>query len=849
MLRRNANTGASRSQIILPASDEVLDEKTLRERFGRKPAIKTCNQRVQQWGQKTFSKSCLKSLFPPATWLPSYSKNNITGDLVAGITVAIVVVPQALSYAALALLNPVVGLYTSIFPSFIYMLLGTSRECHIGPFALVSLLTADGVTAFVENAIVTTTMNGTEIESQAVTAFNLTFPDMESASLNAATTLALLVGMFQIAFGIFGIGQIVMSVISDPFVSGFTTGSAFLIGASQMAGVFDVSNYRSNTIFITVYEVLKQVGDGEANWASFTIGIICIALLFISRHINKTVLAGKIPLPGELIVVVIAILASYFGNFEENYNVTVVGTIDSAFKAPAVPQMNGDMVLALLGPAFIIAFVGYMVSIAVAKLFADKNDYDIDGTQELVAMGCANAVGCFFGCYPAAASLSRTAIVDSAGAKSQLHNLYSAVIVVVVLVALSPFLSALPKATLSAIVYIALVGLFLGFRKLKGALELRWQDGAIWIVAFLATILGGVTVGIGVGVGFSLLLLLQRISRPYNAILGRVPGTVAFRSVKRFEVEQMQNVKIFRFDASLGFVNRSFFEECVLRVADGIHSHSKYDHGQRPKIIIIQCSSINSVDISALKSIAKLVKRLKKRGTELLLCSAKWDVRTLLRRAAKQQRKDAEAANRASHGCGKTSNGKSPKPTAQDMGTADKGIEMQQVSATAESKHSKSESENAEAANPPDASEEAVDATDGAIDKDFARREDFTDIDGDDAFAVVTNRNIFSSLSDALKFIAQEYGYEFERGFLNSPTLDFHFENGAGFHAPPAYEDFDEQIDTSAEAQLRSVAIGDTGSEAVADRASRYNAALENAADEEQRERDDVHAAEEKLEQ
>eukprot|EP00750_Incisomonas_marina_P014124 INCI17605.6.p1 GENE.INCI17605.6~~INCI17605.6.p1 ORF type:complete len:709 (-),score=119.68 INCI17605.6:92-2218(-) len=629
----------------VPLSEQSIDEKQFQNLYGQSVPKKNCSQKCNSWARSTFTSEFFKTLFPPITWLPKYREdlaNKIRGDIIAGITVAIVVVPQGLSYAALALLNPVVGFYTTIFPSFVYMLLGTSHECHVGPFALVSLLTADGISAAIP------AIDDVANTSAPISIAGMEFADYNAASTNAATVMAMFVGVFQICFGLFGIGNIVTAVIADPFVSGFTTGSAFLIAASQLSGLFGVYNFRSSVVFVSLYNITGSIAEGQANWYAFAMGATCFVILFLFRHINKTALAGKIPIPGELIVVVLACLVSYFVDLESApYNVSVVGAIPSGLPAPSVPRVNAELAGLLIGPSITISVIGYIVSISVSKLFADKNDYDLNGTQELIAMGSANVVGCFFSCYPAAASLSRTAIVDTAGGRTQLHNLFSVTITIIVLYGLSFLLYPLPKATLSAVVFVALVGLFMGFKQLRATFVLKWQDGVIWLGTFIATLSGGVTVGIGVGVGFSLLLVIHRASRPYNAILGRIPGTMTYRSVRRYTTVQVQKVKIFRFDASLNFVNRAYFEECVLKVASGAHVHSKVDNGTRPEIIIIQCTSINGIDTSALKTITKLKKLLEKRGILLLLCSAKWDIRNLLTRAAREERRQVLLAKKA----------------------------------------------------------------------------------------------------------------------------------------------------------------------------------------------------------
>ena len=226
-----------------------MDEEQMQLLFSREHPHKTCNQKFVKWLNATFSTKFFMTLFPPMTWLPEYAKDTcvkIRGDIIAGITVAIVAIPQSLSYAALALLNPVTGFYTTIFPSFIYMLFGTSRQAHVGPFALVCLLTAEGILMVMPNPDDVANL------SAPINVSGFNFDNYEEAALNVATTMALLVGVFQIGFGLFGIGQVVMAVISDPFVSGFTTGAAFVIAVGQVLEYVCDTHRKPTSVDITI---------------------------------------------------------------------------------------------------------------------------------------------------------------------------------------------------------------------------------------------------------------------------------------------------------------------------------------------------------------------------------------------------------------------------------------------------------------------------------------------------------------------------------------------------------------------------------------------------------------------
>jgi MFS superfamily sulfate permease-like transporter len=370
--------------------DTYVDETHFRKLHQQSVPKVKWTQKAAAWCRTTFTPDFVRALFPPIQWLKDYRHElpgKLRGDVVAGLTVAIIVIPQALSYAALALLNPVVGLYTTIFPTFVYMLLGTSHEMHIGPFALVSLLTADGITAVMPAEDTVANL------SAPITVHGLDFADYESASINMATVMSLFVGVFQVLFGVCGVGQIVMAVIADPFVSGFTTGAAFLIAASQLAGLFQVYNFRSSVLFLTIANVTGSLIEGEANWASGLMGFVSFLLLLSVWQINRSFMVGKIPVPGELVVVVLACLVSYYGDLDNKYNMTVVGSIPSGLPTPTLPRLNTAIISALLGPSITISIIGYIISIAVAKLYADRHDYHISGPQVKGWVGRAGPSG------------------------------------------------------------------------------------------------------------------------------------------------------------------------------------------------------------------------------------------------------------------------------------------------------------------------------------------------------------------------------------------------------------------------------------------------------------------------
>lgn len=513
----------------------------------------------------------MKKFLPILDWLPNYKRENLSGDLSAGLTVGVMLIPQGMAYAMIAGLPPVYGLYAAMIPQIIYAIFGTSRQLAVGPVAMDSLLVAAGVSAI---AVV-----GSD------------------HYITLAILLSFMMGVIQLALGVFRLGFLV-NFLSQPVINGFTSAAALIIGSNQLKHVLGVDLDRSNNVFQILSEVISSVG--LINWLSFTIALFAVIIMKGVKKIHKSI-------PGALVAVVLGIIAVQFLGLND-LGVKIVGVVPEGLPSFVIPDVSNDSFLELIPIALTLALIAFMEAISVARALQSKHksEYQLDNNQELIGLGMGNIIGSFFLSYPTTGGFSRSAVNDQAGAKTNLAAIISALLVGLTLLFLTPLFYYMPNAVLGAIILIAVFGLI----DVKYPIYL-WktskQDFIMLLVTFVATITFGIKEGIGAGVVISLLALVYRTSKPHVAVLGRLPETEDYRNVNRFnEIEVRQDVLILRQDAQLYFANTAHFIETV--------KNEVKDKGTGLKLIVLHCGSISSVDTTALQALRDLIEELNVAG-------------------------------------------------------------------------------------------------------------------------------------------------------------------------------------------------------------------------------------------
>uniref|UniRef100_A0AAY4CJ77 STAS domain-containing protein n=1 Tax=Denticeps clupeoides TaxID=299321 RepID=A0AAY4CJ77_9TELE len=514
-------------------------------------------------------KRWLLTWVPVLSWLPRYSiREDGLGDLIAGISVGIMHLPQGMAYALLASVPPVYGLYTSFYPVLIYFIFGTSRHVSIGTFAVISMMIGSVTERLAPDAHFL--VNGTNSSS----GFYINEAARDTYRVQVATASTLLTGAFQVVLGMMRFG-FVGTYLSEPLVRGYTTGAAAHVVISQLKYLFGVSPQRHNGPLELIYTLVDVCALlPQTSVPTLVISVVSLAVLILVKEINS-IYSRKLPLPIpiELLVIIAATLTSYYIHLGDIHQVQVVGEIPSGLLPPAMPDRG--LFSSLVGDAFAVAVVSYAISISLGKTFALKYGYKVDNNQELVALGLSNTVGGFFHCYSVTSSMSRSLVQESTGGKTQMAGAISAVIVLITVLKLGALFEELPKAVLSTIVFVNLKGMF----KQCADLPLLWKtnrvDLLVWVVTFACTLLLNLDVGLAVSVTFSLLTVILRTQRPKYYVLGWLPGTELYVDAK-----EILGITIFRCSSFLYHANAELYRQ-ALEEKSGINVNKLLKHKRK----------------------------------------------------------------------------------------------------------------------------------------------------------------------------------------------------------------------------------------------------------------------------
>lgn len=510
-------------------------------------------------------------------------------DALAGITVGVVLIPQAIAYAYLAGIPPIYGLYSSLIPLIIYAFLGTSRHLSIGPVAITSILINTGV-------------------SQLASPFTESFIEL-------VLLLGLLIGIIQLVLGLLKIGFLV-NAISQPVISGLISAAAFIIIISQLKSGFGIEIPSSQSVYGSLNYFFNHIN--ESNVGTVLISIVSISILLIFK---------KLPTNFPIAIVLIGAFTagSFFFDFQK-YNIAIIGEIPKGLPKFYVPDFNWQVIKQLLPTVFTITIIGYVGSVGIAKSFQMKyRNYEVNANKEFIALGLAKIIGTFFQGNLVSGSYSRSAINADAGAKTNISAFFSSALILLTLLFLTPLLYYLPKAVLAAIILVSVLSLI----KIKEAItyvKIKIDDFVIMMITFLVSLIVNIETGILSGVLLSFVLLQYRSATPHVAELVKIKGTDYYRNINRFS-QGIQSNKyiIIRFDDQLYFGNATYFKESIYSILN--------KRAERPQFIILHATNIHSIDSTGLYYLESLNEELKELGVELLFSATIGPVRDILARS------------------------------------------------------------------------------------------------------------------------------------------------------------------------------------------------------------------------
>ncbi len=536
----------------------------------------------------------LLNRFPTLNSFKTHKKSDWRKDIVAGITVAVMLVPQGMAYASLAGMPPIYGLYAGLVPLFLYAVIGTSRQLSIGPVAISALLVLAGVSQIAE--------------------------PLTPEYISLVILAGFMIGVGQMLMGFMKLGFLV-NFISHPVIVGFTSGAAIIIAISQMKDLLGIEIPRFSHIYETVVYIFQNIG--QANWVSVASCLGSFFVIALLRRINKAI-------PGALVVVILSSIVAYYG-IQEGYDFVIVKGVPAGLPPLQMPDFNWANMKILIPTVLTVTLIGIVESIGIAKVLQSKHQtYSIRPNQELIAIGVSKIGGSFFLALPSSASFSRSAVNNDSGAQSGIASIVTALIVALTLLFFTPLFYYLPKAVLAAIILFAVKGLF----EWKTAKHLWFdhrRDFYMMLTTFIVTLIIGVEFGVLVGVLLSIWMVLYRSSKPHFPTLGKLPNSESFRSIRRFpNAESLDEVLITRFDDQLYFGNSNYFVENLKNKIER--------KGEKLELVILDAGSIHDMDSTGMEGLKEIINFLEKKKIKFHLTDVVGPVRDFLKRTGLSDR-------------------------------------------------------------------------------------------------------------------------------------------------------------------------------------------------------------------
>ncbi|XP_066053229.1 sulfate transporter-like [Chamaea fasciata] len=512
----------------------------------------------------------LRRLLPVLEWLPQYSpRTQLLGDVVSGLLVGIVAIPQSISYSLLANQDPIYGIYTNFFCNIIYAATATSRHASVGSFGVLCLMVGQSVTRHLQLAGYG--------DSSAALGDNSSFPrngteacDRSCYAITVALSLSFLVGLYQILLGVLQMGFVAV-YLSEPLLGGFVTGSSLTIITSQMKYLLGLKIPRHEGVgsfVLTWVDLFRHIHN--TNICDLLTSLVALAIIVPVKELNERYKERmKAPFPIELLVVIVATVISHYFDFQQRYKVDVCGHIPTGFRKPTVPDISLFPSLAM--DALPIAVIGFAMTVSLAEIFGKKHGYAVSANQEMIAIGLCNLIPSFFYCFASSAALTKTLLKESTGSQTQVSGLVTSLVLLLVLLWISPLFYSLQTSILGVVTIVNLRGGLRKFRDTPRMWQLSKLDTVVWWATMLCSTLVTTEIGLLVGVCFALLCVIFRTQRPRATLLGKVSHREVYEDQAAYkQLSSIAHVKIFRFECSLYYANKDYFK-AVLYQKTGVN--------------------------------------------------------------------------------------------------------------------------------------------------------------------------------------------------------------------------------------------------------------------------------------
>ncbi|CAM8956469.1 unnamed protein product [Rhodiola kirilowii] len=562
-------------------------------------------------GQPTKRKWILGAqyFFPIFEWGPHYSFKLLKSDMVAGLTIASLAIPQGISYAKLANLPPIVGLYSSFVPPLVYAVLGSSRDLAVGPVSIASLIM------------------GSMLRQEVSPAQN------PMLFLSLAFTSTFFAGLFQASLGILRLGFII-DFLSKATLTGFMAGAAIIVSLQQLQSLLGITHFTKQMGLVPVLSSVFHETN-EWSWQTILMGVSFLLVLLFARHVSIRkpklfwVSAGA-PLMSVILSTVLV-----FAFKAQHHGISVIGKLQGGLNPLSwnMLHFSGTHLGLVMKTGLITGILSLTEGIAVGRTFAALKNYKVDGNKEMMAIGLMNIVGSSTSCYVTTGAFSRSAVNNNAGAKTAVSNIVMSVTIMVTLLFLMPLFQYTPNVVLGAIIVTAVIGLI----DIPTAYHI-WKidkfDFLIMLCAFFGVIFVSVQEGLAIAVGISLFKILMQVTRPKTSLLGNLPGSDIYRNLEQYkEARSVPGFLILSIEAPINFANTTYLNERILRWIEEVEAKIDAKNHQSIQYVVLELSAVNAIDTSGVTLFKELKRSLDVKGAKLVLVNPIGEVMEKLQRA------------------------------------------------------------------------------------------------------------------------------------------------------------------------------------------------------------------------